>query len=351
MISVVNSVGFAGLFTPLPKLAVNRSSHCKSRVLRCSVSKPTIITHVPPAKSVKLGSDEFREKVTGEWAGYEVAFDAKTGDALDIPEILVPREFRDYGLRVLGFDVRSSCSVNTDGTALVIKRTRALPTVGCEADAVITDVKENVYLREHALVFEDGSFTIGDSEVKKDSKFVFGLARAKERVRIEFQGTDFERGTITMFREKWDAQWCNGEILPGCGGGVSSFGEEEKKDYAEELVGKWTIRLSEQFRLNDTWTSEVGTLQMDRTERQADEEVIVSLPHGVTVGMLKSSSNVLTIHVGALYETGSRLVLGREYRDGQLERVMHRYETKDSPLKEDEAALLVEETELNIAHN
>jgi len=84
----------------------------------------------------------------GEFVGHEVSFSVADGQALSIPDRFIPDAFREWNVPVLGFDRITSTQLqppqpkqpHQNHDYLYLKISRMLPTVGCEADAVVPDV-------------------------------------------------------------------------------------------------------------------------------------------------------------------------------------------------------------------
>lgn len=195
----------------------------------------------------------FIEAVCGEWFGYQVTFSAKTGAAQEIEERFVPGEFRTWGVTITGFDTLTSSKVAvlTDtltDTTLHTKLTRALPTVGCEADAIAGEITETVYLSSSFANggFPDGSYTTGPLKFDaSDLTHTFSCAivdsKKRKRARLQFGRVDELVSSVVVIIERWDGPYCGGAILPGCGGPDSSFASEERTT-GEMCTGDWDVK-------------------------------------------------------------------------------------------------------------
>lgn len=281
----------------------------------------------------------FAKSVSGEWFGYECAFTVPHGKPMNIPERFVPDEFREWGVEIKGFDSLSSTNYTSDGTVLV-KRTRALPSVGCEADAVVPEVSEQSFsTRDRDSIncgFPDGSFSFGPASVKKGvpQRWSIALVNPKEnrsRVRVEFGPLFDRRGSVTVFIEDWDSPFRNGEVLPGCGGRHQSFATDNVLQTPEELAGKWEV---ETFMYNCMAGEEgIGRFSSvtERINSNVTDDLTIALPRGISVGITTDKSAAQTVVVGWLVESNLRVVNQRKHGpDGNLLSVSNSVETRHS---------------------
>ena len=316
--------------SPLPVRLSHKQSYAhivRQQVFCCRASDENQANkHV--AQSVSLKDDTFRKLVSGEWAGYETSFHSVTGKPLPIPEIHVPDEFREWGIPVLGYDIRTSSRVDESRPALVIKRTRALPTVGCEADAIVPDVKEDVHPEENVFAFDDGTYIVCAKLLDESSQWSVGIRNDEQRIRLQLGRFDLGKGKATMFLEKWDAEWCNGEILPGCGGDIHSFAEE--KSSKQNVTGSWDLSGVARALENGKWVSRSISLNETRDGTWNEQGTMLCLPRGTTVRLVKDDMPKTTSVEFALSPTsGVRTVLKCEYDPhNKLRRVSYHQEKR-----------------------
>jgi hypothetical protein len=159
-----------------------------------------------------------------------------------VPDWYVPDEFRAWGVPVVGFETVTSTRI--EDAALRVKRTRALPAVGCEADAVIPEVQDNLIQPAVAatdrlrctlsLGFDHGGFAVGPESIADypntaPPRWHFCLVdpdtpnvqpeniRGRRRARLEFGLVSSTHGAVDAYIEVLDGPFCGsgGEILPG----------------------------------------------------------------------------------------------------------------------------------------
>lgn len=253
--------------------------------------------------------------IEGEWFGFEGTF-GQDGKALPIPDRYVPDEFREWGVAPCGFDVVTSSRVKEG--VLYVKRTRALPSVGCEADAVVPEVSVSTFEGEGDVGFSDGCVSCGPVEFGKGPFFTICTER-KQRVRLGFKA-DAQIGDVNVIFEKWSQEFCDGQVLPGCGGG-DRFAEEASSNI-EDLLGKWDydIECVNTHNQNEIQQSS-GTLHREKIEGH-----IVLLPRGLSVRLVEEGKDVL-VESGWLHEN-TRTVVERQYEEGKLIRVSKRVERR-----------------------
>ena len=153
----------------------------------------------------------------------ECFFSAISGDAENIHERYVPDAYRDWGVEISHFETVASTNANR------LRHIRALPSVGCEADAVATEDS----LTEDVLeVWKDGSFVSSRTICVAHPN-----DEVRERVRVECASTS---RTLSVTVERWESVYCDGAVLPGCGGALESFSHEKRID-ANTLAGRWKL--------------------------------------------------------------------------------------------------------------
>lgn len=232
----------------------------------------------------------------------------------------MPDEYRNWDVSVTGFDSLTSTTI-VDPTSLHVRRTRSLPTVGCEADAVIPEVQETTLpsrdATTHNAAFPDGSYSIGPSVLTDDlsQKWSFCLASPttpRARARVDFGRVDEAVGKITVWLEAWDADYCRGEVLPGCGGPNSSFASEQRLS-ADQLEGSWRVSTLD-CHAADQWAphSNTGSVQRGR------DAPLFALPRGLSVRIEQEHDNTI-VEATWLTSPTERVILQRQYAsDGEL---------------------------------
>lgn len=236
-------------------------------------------------------------------------------------ERYVPDEYRDWGVEIKGFDCLTS-SVCAQG-ALTMKRTRALPSVGCEADAVVPEVAEQTYLsaQEGAVNsgFADGTINCGPACITDDHAQRWSVALAdprpgqRTRARVEFGLVNEPFGAVTVFLEHWDGPFCNGQVLPGCGGKDESFATDAAVD-SSALSGDWGVESTVYTAVAGGWEVAERCSRVTRSgEEEAMREVNVCLPRGVSVGIMTQEDGGKCVTAGWVVEEGVRIVSRRRY--------------------------------------
>uniref|UniRef100_A0A7S1TC41 Uncharacterized protein n=1 Tax=Compsopogon caeruleus TaxID=31354 RepID=A0A7S1TC41_9RHOD len=254
-------------------------------------SRATLAT---PVRMLASALDEFQvhsglDRLSGDFLGYEVVF-SPTGCPREVPDRFVPDQFRDWGVRVYGFEVLTSTKVEeTDGSvALYMKRVRALPAVGCEADAVSTEsVLYHLKAKDDLLVRPDlGAFACPP---------LFGITHPTEQKRVILMTQ--AQGDLQIVVEQLDAPFSDGEVLPACGSGpIASFAEKPTVS-PDDLLGQWSFR---SIPLDPAAEQEYGT----HTREASDFDRHCLLPLGLSV--LHTSNSV---ELGWLLNESSRVVL------------------------------------------
>ncbi|KAI0564094.1 hypothetical protein FGB62_30g345 [Gracilaria domingensis] len=268
-----------------------------------------------PTPSFGFDNGDLKTATDGEWFGFEATFSSH-GTLLPIPDRYVPDEFRDWGVAPNGFDTVSSSRV-TEG-ALYLKRTRALPSVGCEADAVIPEVSVVKLEGPGNGGFSDGCISCGSVELGKSALYTI-LANGKQRVQLSFRLTE-NFGDVTVFNESWGGEFCDGQVLPGCGGG-DRFAEGPKLEVAS-LYGSWEYEAEEVIFPEDSSIRQTsGVLSRDCVEGE-----LITLPKGISVRLLREGSSVL-IEAGWLCDD-TRIVVERHYKDGDLIKIKRSIERR-----------------------
>lgn len=299
------------------------SGHASVPVMRHSGTEVPVAdsSEELPLSSESLGTSygflnsELVSAIEGEWFGFEGTF-GPDGKALPIPDRYVPDEFREWGVAPSGFDVVTSSRLKEG--VLYVKRTRALPSVGCEADAVVPEVSISTYEGEGNVGFSDGCVSCGPVEFGNAPSFTI-LTRGKQRVRLGFK-VDAAIGNVTIILEKWGQEFCDGQVLPGCGGGDRFV--EEASSHVEDLLGAWDFDAEDVDICNQSGIQESsGSLNREKIEGH-----ILLLPRGLSVRLVEEGKSVL-VESGWLCEN-TRTVVARLYEEGNLVKVSKRFERR-----------------------
>lgn len=254
----------------------------------------------------------------------------------------VPDEFRNWGVEIKGFDSLTSSKIFEDGpSSLLMKLTRAMPSVGCEADAVVPEVHAQTFSsvdkKRISGGFSDGTFICGPAVItdERSQKWDICLMEpsegSKSRVRLQFGLVDEPYGAVNAVLEHWDAPFCNGEVLPGCGGENQSFAGDGKMNPATELVGKWDINSIAYKASSGEWEVEERCSKINRDETMVSAEINVVLPRGITVGIATAEDGAKTIVAGWKSSESHRIVSRQMYGpSGALVRVSRDVESRAS---------------------
>lgn len=218
------------------------------------------------------------------------------------------------------------------GDNLALKVTRALPTVGCEADAIVPDVDQlefsciNTVSETRNGGFMDGSFTEGATFFTGayNQRWNVALAdgsdsEARRRARVSFGRVDEGIGSVIVWLEKRDGDYSGGSILPGCGGPDSSFASAPRTT-SEDLSGKWHASHT-MLAKSTKWTSERFTEYIERSAN--DLQSFFPLPCGIAL-RINSENQTTVVEASWLSSSQRRTVVRRVYAEsGALEAVEH----------------------------
>lgn len=222
-----------------------------------------------------------------------------------------------------------------------MKRTRAMPSVGCEADAVVPEVHEQIFSNiDEKLItggFPDGTVACGPAVITNEHSQRWNMCLVdptegvKSRVRLQFGLVDEPFGAVNVMVEHWDAPFCNGEVLPGCGGKNESFASDARMDPVAELAGKWDVSSIVYMASDGAWQMEERSFEIDRDEVVVHAETNVVLPRGITVGIASAENGTKTVVAGWKTAENSRVVSRLVYASsGVLLRVSRDVENKVS---------------------
>lgn len=270
---------------------------------------------VPVPQRLGFSGSSFGASVSGEWFGYEVTFSGRTGAVQEVPERFVPEEYRTWNVSVTGFDTLTSTMISTCGTTLHTRLTRALPTVGCEADAIAGDVTDTSSTNGGG--FEDGSYTIGPMtfDVQDLSmKFAFCVAHPEakgRRARVDFGRVDQKTSVVRAVLETWDAPYCGGAILPGCGGPDTSFANEPRAD-PHAAAGDWHVS-TQRCTAEGDWVYEDVVRDVVVGRKKDESKGLLALPRGLSVKVDTEAAGGEVVVEAAWLVDRSRAVVRRVY--------------------------------------
>lgn len=226
----------------------------------------------------------------------------------------MPDEFLNWDVKIFGFDCVTSMQMREN--MLYVKRTRALPSVGCEADAVVPEIREDTVstsAEDGFILFADGCFSRGPTEYSSAATWEYGLVVGRRRVRVQFPELDGRQAT-TVFYEEWDSEFDNGSLLPGCGS--KSYRVEEGGSCGAEgiLNGTW-------HRTGAVWTPTSPLETVEDVVERSSSFFQRTCPQGVTLRKVVDDDNT-ALEVGWMYEENKRVVISRQYGpDSRLRRV------------------------------
>nr|CAB3497199.1 unnamed protein product [Digitaria exilis] len=272
------------------------SARTRLRVITPETSS-TVATDASTAGAQSAGSADntnkwaaFAARVSGEWDGFGADFTA-AGDAVELPENVVPEAFREWGVQVL--DWQTQCPTLADPTApcaLHYRLVRLLPTVGCEADAatVHTSHRRHASSASAFAYAAGGSYVAawprGPAPVLEVEHCVVRPDTAEVRVRVVQTvalGKEPRLRGIKVFSEQWYGPFRNGEQLGGCALRETAFAAGEKLDVSE-VLGQWETTDVVAARFSDELDPETGKfaeLSPDEPSKLLrDADGVVALP-------------------------------------------------------------------------
>lgn len=242
----------------------------------------------------------------------------------------MPEAYREWDVKITGFDCLTSSTVLKD--SLYIRRTRALPSVGCEADAVVPDTLETTVSPYSAGSFcggfADGSYSIGPASFTNELSQKWSVALASEgesghaRARIDFGRVDRAAGKVSVWIESHYSDYNGGEILPGCGSPHSNFGGQERMR-PDRLAGVWDVHRT-QFTSVGGWKEQ----QVREMVERGSDATMFALPSGISL-FVGEHAGITVVEAGWLTGDDSRVVVKREYNNtGELTSVSRALETR-----------------------
>lgn len=289
-------------FCPLENSTSSTCSTTRQRFrLRMTIASPTPAASPPSSSPLEVASpsEEFAQRISGEWTGTECFFSAINGECKTIPERYVPDAYRDWGVEIHAFETVAASKVRDDDV-LRLKHLRVLPSVGCEADAVST---EEILHEINLSTPSEARFFQGDSSYVSKDSFCMYHPDGKNRVRISAE----KYRTIGVVVEEWEAVWNDAQVLPGCSGAPVAFGKEpigEPKDN-----GTWEIK------------NQVGSVEQLKIRKKFE------LPRGISVE-IDEDDRILKTSWAFNEDQSERIVLERSLdEDGDLNGASWRIET------------------------
>ncbi|GAB0497993.1 hypothetical protein MMPV_009332 [Pyropia vietnamensis] len=273
---------------------------------------------VSPKAVADTPAARFAAAIAGDWRGYESSFSVATGTASSIPAYLIPDEFRQWNVAVTGYETLTSSVVlppSDEGGPSILEtvRTRALPAVGCENDAVVPDastftaalpVSEDgetatigfssgayasgrtaggpAAVWEVCLLSPPGAFAEDDGQVDNA-----GIRAHRRRMRVLAGPLIGVAGAVTLFAEGYFHTPSRGAVLPGCGGGADV---EPLPDGSLEGAGEpdagWVRTAVESASAVGGWTVEPAPVEQGPPAAGA---IKLRLPRGVVLTVRDSS--------------------------------------------------------------
>ncbi len=235
----------------------------------------------------------------------------------------MPDEYRNWGVEIKGFESLTSSELVS--SALRTKRTRVLPSVGCEADAVVPETSEITTTgfgdTPESVGFENGSYSVGPLRISDDvaAKSSFCLVepdteidKPRTRVRVECGDVLAGRGVLDIHVEVWDAPFCDGAVLPGCGGSSVSFADAPPLDSARELPGIWAVSGIAFENVGSEWRQTEIDAVVERSSEEVGQYAAVALPKGISVNAAMKEDGAV-VEVGWVSRPGVRSVVSRSY--------------------------------------
>jgi len=225
-----------------------------------TIASPTPAASPPSSSPLEVASpsEEFAQRISGEWTGTECFFSAINGECKTIPERYVPDAYRDWGVEIHAFETVAASKVRDDDV-LRLKHLRVLPSVGCEADAVST---EEILHEINLSTPSEARFFQGDSSYVSKDSFCMYHPDGKNRVRISAE----KYRTIGVVVEEWEAVWNDAQVLPGCSGAPVAF-----KKF--ELPRGISVEIDEDDRiLKTSWAFNEDQSERIVLERSLDED-------------------------------------------------------------------------------
>lgn len=259
-------------------------------------------------QALQRNSLSFQSSLFTHWSNADTFLLCSGPDFNAYQDRYIPDDFREWGVEIKGFESLTSSNLFNDGSSLLMKRTRAMPSVGCEADAVVPEVHEHTFsnIEEKRVSggFPDGSVICGPAVMTNEHSQRWDVCLTdptdgvKSRVRLQFSLVNEPFGAVNAMIEHWDAPFCNGEVLPGCGGKNESFADGARMDPVAELVGKWDISSILYTARDGEWEMEELSFEIDRDGATVSAEINVVLPHGITVGIACAEDGTKTVVAG-----------------------------------------------------
>ncbi|KAL3690512.1 hypothetical protein R1sor_016821 [Riccia sorocarpa] len=339
LISSFTASSFARQGRPAPNFNKNQKRAIWS--VRCSAGSQTV-AETSRAKTDSSAWKTFVEQVSGEWDGYGADF-TFTGEALELPSSVVPDAFREWGVEIHDWQTMCPTLALEEPQDISYRVIRFLPTVGCEADAAtpyITEQRDFSFTKTFAF-HPNGSYSAvwkgkgiqrNSSEIGRTSKIVVRDMDIQDQWEVEHclvreGGSDKNRArilqqfridegvpklrNITVYLEKWDGPFRNGESLGGCSTSGSGFATTAPLETGT-LTGAWQV---------ESFTATVGespseplTFEGSSQAQRSLEGEVVALPKGLWSSVRTSNDdNSYLIGAGWLVTPDESIVSEVEY--------------------------------------
>ena len=216
---------------------------------------------------------------------------------------------------------------------LSVKLTRALPTVGCEADAIVGETILDEYATESGCGFPNGSYAaVPNLFDPKNLTKQFSICimhpddNNRERARLHFGRVDEEVSRVSVVLECWDSVYCDGAILPGCGGADSSFANEERAT-SSDAEGSWKASTTRLYLHRNNVTERHGFVTGIEEINGRTELNGLKLPRGLMIRILpQSEGNNESIVEAAWFVDHKRAVVRAKYLEARLTCLEHSVE-------------------------
>ncbi|XP_058098248.1 uncharacterized protein LOC131243137 [Magnolia sinica] len=322
---------------------------CSQKRISISASATKVATDVDAQGKISESLsrwEEFTRNVSGEWDGFGADFTSE-GKPIELPESIVPEEFREWEVKVFDWQIQCSTLAETDEPVLVYKLIKLLPTVGCEADAATRySINERsiggINNKVSAFAYHPSGcyvavWPVEDREAYRLLELEHCLVdpqNRESRVRIiqvfRLENTMMKLQNIKVFCEQWYGPFRNGEQLGGCSIRDSGFASTEVVKLSE-VIGVWQ------------GTSTVASFHgprriifqelVDENPRSLmrDQHGLTLLPKQLWCSLEEREDGESWAEVGWLLDSGRALTSRCIFlKDGKLEEIAIGHETSTS---------------------
>ncbi|MCL7049188.1 hypothetical protein MKW94_026274, partial [Papaver nudicaule] len=280
--------------------------------------------------------EEFAKNVSGEWDGHGADF-TKEGEAIELPENVVPDAYREWEVRVFDWVTQCPTLAESDKSALFYKVIHLLPTVGCEADAATRHTVHERHIggadsKVSAFAYNSSGCYVAVWPKEKNGASLLELEHClvdpknrEERVRI-IQVVRIDKAVLSLlnikvFREQRYGPFRNGESLGGCAIRDAAFAKTDAIK-GSEVTGTW--RSSECVASFQSPQSNIFQQLVGEKQEQSvrDEQNLVLLPKQLWCSLKETDNGKTCGEVGWLLEQGraitSRCIFSQ---DGKLQEI------------------------------